>query len=490
MPNIEMAMRRSIRRGVGDILVDSLLRKRTITSSVDSVKNTFSSWDNCMEKTYCKWPIIAAIVIAVLIVLSIVWCIVRFLSCCDCCGGACDGKKDKPHKHLDTDVPPANQGYQAPTPMMGDTLPPTTAPQFAQFEIGKNGFAVEKNKVNEDALPPMPSWDAASKKRISTEEEKDAVELGELDPATGQKMPLMAGTATGTAPPSMMSAPGYSPYGQPVQTTSGPYTGATGDSSYNPNNQPQVSTQNFGRGQQGGRGYGQDQNGGQDQYVIQDQYGNTTAHNTGYDRAQNGQPERQYSNSSSGQYPSGPQRQYSNASHSTQQQYQTPYDSQSAVGGYGQPSRGPGSRGPVPGRMNSPLQSTPHPRSNPNRTASPLVSNGFGFGAPEEYPQTQSPSRYQQQPQTGYVQQQRPQPQSLQSYSSYAQSSAPSYRTRADPEPVEMDAGYSIPQAQYRGPPANGGGRSGGGGYGRGGGGYGGGGQIRDPPQNWDPVQQ
>ncbi|KUJ18458.1 uncharacterized protein LY89DRAFT_582374 [Mollisia scopiformis] len=54
MPHIATAMHRSLRRGVGEIILNSLVGKRTITGEVDSVKNTFSSWDNCMAKGYCK----------------------------------------------------------------------------------------------------------------------------------------------------------------------------------------------------------------------------------------------------------------------------------------------------------------------------------------------------------------------------------------------------------------------------------------------------
>jgi hypothetical protein len=56
MPHISTAMHRSVRRGVGDIVVDSLLGngRRGVAAELDSVKNTFSSWDNCMAKTYCK----------------------------------------------------------------------------------------------------------------------------------------------------------------------------------------------------------------------------------------------------------------------------------------------------------------------------------------------------------------------------------------------------------------------------------------------------
>ncbi|CCD45249.1 hypothetical protein BofuT4_uP050390.1 [Botrytis cinerea T4] len=55
MPHITTAMEWSRRRGIGEILVDSFLRKRSITGDVTSVKDSFSSWSNCMAATYCKF---------------------------------------------------------------------------------------------------------------------------------------------------------------------------------------------------------------------------------------------------------------------------------------------------------------------------------------------------------------------------------------------------------------------------------------------------
>lgn len=54
MPHITTSMQGSIRRGVGEILFDSLLGKRGIADEVSNVKDSFSSWDKCMEATYCK----------------------------------------------------------------------------------------------------------------------------------------------------------------------------------------------------------------------------------------------------------------------------------------------------------------------------------------------------------------------------------------------------------------------------------------------------
>lgn len=83
-------------------------------------------------------------------------------------------------------------------------------PKFATFETGPNGMAVEPMKVNDDALPPMPSWEQAQKRKISIEEEP--VPLQTLDPATGQQVPLMSGGAT-----SRSGTPVSSPYGQQGQ---------------------------------------------------------------------------------------------------------------------------------------------------------------------------------------------------------------------------------------------------------------------------------
>jgi hypothetical protein len=61
MPHISEAMARSMRRSVGEILVSSLMRRDAVTSAtgeVSSVKNTFSSWNNCMKASYCKFVVL------------------------------------------------------------------------------------------------------------------------------------------------------------------------------------------------------------------------------------------------------------------------------------------------------------------------------------------------------------------------------------------------------------------------------------------------
>ncbi|OCK89973.1 uncharacterized protein K441DRAFT_581554, partial [Cenococcum geophilum 1.58] len=63
----------------------TLLWRRDIASSTGDIKSTFSSWDKCMAKAYCKWPVIAVIIIGSCIVLSILFCLFR----CICCGAEC-----------------------------------------------------------------------------------------------------------------------------------------------------------------------------------------------------------------------------------------------------------------------------------------------------------------------------------------------------------------------------------------------------------------
>lgn len=103
--------------------------------------------------------------------------------------------------------------------MMGGALPARPEqPQYAQFEVGKNGFAVnQSNKLSEDALPPMPTWGDASKVHVR-EEEKDekGMELGELDPITGQQVPFGNG-GIDSHPNSPAVGKDESPYGRQVR---------------------------------------------------------------------------------------------------------------------------------------------------------------------------------------------------------------------------------------------------------------------------------
>ncbi|KAK0618200.1 hypothetical protein B0T17DRAFT_509750 [Bombardia bombarda] len=242
MPAVDVAMRRSLRGGFLDLLAASLrpaLQRRDIQGEITDVKMAFSSWDNCMQATYCKWPVIAIIIIGGLIIASIIWCIVRCaccgLSCCcscfqcfKCCGnccGCCDPPRGSRNKYLDEPYIPPNQQYKPQEPMnpawsrdpgyaMGPMSPavsrPAAAaaapPQFAEFDA-KSGAA------HEDALPAMPVWDEAGSKKVLVEEE--AVELKPLNkPEANAQNPAMMAGAIAQNP--SRSPENRSPYGPPL----------------------------------------------------------------------------------------------------------------------------------------------------------------------------------------------------------------------------------------------------------------------------------
>ncbi|PQE27482.1 hypothetical protein CJF31_00009100 [Rutstroemia sp. NJR-2017a BVV2] len=54
MPHITTAMEWSRRRGIGETMLDSFIRRRSVSGEISSVKDSFSSWSNCMAATYCK----------------------------------------------------------------------------------------------------------------------------------------------------------------------------------------------------------------------------------------------------------------------------------------------------------------------------------------------------------------------------------------------------------------------------------------------------
>jgi len=358
-------------------------------------------------------------------------------------------------------------------------------PQYAQFEVGKNGLAVSPAApLNEDALPPMPSWETAAKKHVLTEEEKNAVELGELDPTTGQKIPLMAGgVGSGiSAPPSPMNETGGGAYGahQGQGIGGNGYMDVPGDQYTQSQNLQHQNGREYGLADQyaqnqspydqngrsygrdapdqgrGGRGY--DMNGPvegagrgygptspQDPYANDNGYAGPNAVGGTYGRPP---PRRQHTGDSNRPFPPQQQRQYSNDTGRPQNQGRGYSDRPYQGDNYQQngPSRGPPSRGPGPGRMASP----------------PLNNNSgfdFGTGAQDQYSQRPAP------------------PSQQMSYgSSYNGSTAPpSYASRSQPPPDTSYRPYQAAPSQRRGPPPNlvpGGGRG------------------DRQPENWDPVQR
>ncbi|KAK2623985.1 hypothetical protein QTJ16_006619 [Diplocarpon rosae] len=517
MPHITAAMHASVKRGLVEILADSVLGRRAITDEITNVADAFSSWDNCMNAKFCKWPVIALIIVGGLILLSIATCVGRvcccgasccctcfsFLSCCDCCGGdSCAGKKDKPMKHLDSTsnvTPGAHHGYQAPAPMMGGALSASglTAgayrnvapsrpepPQYAQFEVGKNGLYVEPKPValHEDALPPMPSWDAAAKKHV--EDEKDAVELRNLESATGQNASLIAGAAaTGTAaPPSPTIGPGQSPLGaQPGQGAEGKgYMGIAGD--------------NYGQNQSAHNVNGRYGSPAPGQGGRQGAHG---AYGAGAPLGYEGEPQRQYSN---GQYSNigrpppnrpytgdssrtmAPGRQFTDRSYGSDnfQPNGPPRGPSRGPGPYGGfqngPPRGP-SRGPGPhdGYHNGPVPRGPsRGPGGPMRTASPF-NNVSGFDSVGGVPHSRAtppPQQYQNRSPPSRQNYGRQTPQTIeQGYFDDVSTAAPAYSSRMSPPPAEPAYPGYKPYTPVNQPPTSPGV-----------------GQVR-APQSWDPVR-
>ncbi|KAM7207070.1 hypothetical protein V8F33_000169 [Rhypophila sp. PSN 637] len=273
MPAVDVAMQRSLREGFMELLIASLrpaLTKRMDVASVEGqindAKTAFSSWDNCMQASFCKWPVIAVIIVGGLIIFSVVWCIIRCaccgMSCCcscfsclKCCGDCC-GCCDPPQKrakYLDDPYVPPDQGYKAPAPMLpfspaatmpshAHAMPPPpglqtgvtpqySAPQYAEFDVSKKPH-------NEDALPAMPSWEGAESKKIMVEEE--AVEMDQLKKPEASSAQNLAGPAGAVGAAGAVSAvgavgmggrgpnPGISPGNRSPYGPPGPAPGSNG----------------------------------------------------------------------------------------------------------------------------------------------------------------------------------------------------------------------------------------------------------------------
>ena len=204
--------------------------RRSTLSDIESSPQTFSSWHNCMQKSYCKyanlvtilttgqirsdqfrWPVIIGIIIASVVVFSVVWCCVRCLccglSCCCDCLTCCDSCRGRRKRSKYADGPPAfapYQGYQpAPAP------PVYEPPRFATFDAPSN-----TGKIHEDSLPAMPSWDTASSRRVEDHSLTEDMEMGNLGSHAGQQTGVVAtGARMGRGGYSQISDQAQSPYG-------------------------------------------------------------------------------------------------------------------------------------------------------------------------------------------------------------------------------------------------------------------------------------
>ncbi|RAH83640.1 hypothetical protein BO86DRAFT_417674 [Aspergillus japonicus CBS 114.51] len=229
--------------------VPAPLWARDIVSDLKSASSTFSSWDSCMSKAYCKWPVIAAIIVGGLIVLSVVACIVNCLccgiqcckGCCGCCSMCCPSPRNRQRKakHLDDPYPlpdmpgPMPGTMPPPMPVKSPYQAPQPPPVYRGTEVARFDAPTSPagSKFNEDALPAMPSWDNAVTKRVEdTGPHVEAVELESMnhvsrEPRRMPSAPRMNGGGVGGG--GYMGPP-------PVRTgTPGQYPIRTGTPDYN-----------------------------------------------------------------------------------------------------------------------------------------------------------------------------------------------------------------------------------------------------------------
>ncbi|KAL1844246.1 hypothetical protein VTJ49DRAFT_2303 [Mycothermus thermophilus] len=426
MPAVDVAMARSLRRGVLDLFVASLrpaVERRGLTEQINDVSTAFSSWDNCMQVTYCKWPVIALIILGGLIIFSVIWCIIRCaccgLSCCcscfsclKCCGnccGCCDPPRGSRRQYLDEPyIPPHHTGvgYKSPEPMHtgfgSAAIPPSQPkvpdyPQYATFDAS--------GKKDEDALPAMPSWEGAEQKKVLVEEE-EGVEMNALKKPEAAAMAGASGAVspTGSRSPVPRSPGPRSPYGPPDNNPGSngyfhangvdndPY--AHGAPSYNqpasgyrePGQGYGMGAAAMGPGRRSPRGY--PPNDGYND--IYDAYANN---DSGYGNNASGY-------GSSRDYPGGsgmPQSPYDNYGASQQQQQQQqPYPDDYNNGYASQPSQGYGSPRHQSPHGNNPAatsyDNSPYP-PDPRRSPAPQQgqygsgAGGGSYGAPRGPPQ-------------------------------------------------------------------------------------------------------
>ncbi|CAI7637582.1 unnamed protein product [Penicillium glandicola] len=153
---------------------------RDTASDLESVPSTFSSWDSCMAKSYCKWPVIVGIIV---------------------------GSEPPPVQNPVYQAPPAPPSYR------GAQRAPSfrAAPQTAHFDAPKS----PATHVNEDALPEMPTWAAAVEKHVEDPNYHEDVEMKSLNPPDRKQGAGTPGTAYSdySPNPTMGAVAGYRGFG-------------------------------------------------------------------------------------------------------------------------------------------------------------------------------------------------------------------------------------------------------------------------------------
>ncbi|KAJ5414203.1 hypothetical protein N7509_000830 [Penicillium cosmopolitanum] len=182
-----------------------------------------NSWDTCMAKSWCKWPVIVGIIVGSVIVIAILACVINCLccgyQCCKCCCGCCcpsGRRRNKQPKYYDD--PPL---HQPPPPSANPTYQSSPAPpvyrgatqtQTATFDTPKTA----NSHVDEDALPAMPTWANAVDKHVEDETHHEDVEMKPLDRKQGAGTPFRPGGSPGGA---------YSDYTNDNNISAGGYRG-------------------------------------------------------------------------------------------------------------------------------------------------------------------------------------------------------------------------------------------------------------------------
>ncbi|KAJ2893620.1 hypothetical protein MKZ38_008417 [Zalerion maritima] len=256
--HVDLARDLAAASGAIEATANEVIKREDISNTMTDVSTAFSSWDNCMAASFCKWPR----------------------------GGGGEGGK-----YLDEPYIPPNQGYTSNAPMAMGTASSSYGgaqksgpPQYADFDVNKN-------KGGDDALPEMPSWEGAASKKVMLEEgvELDQLKKTPAQNASSTNVPLMAGAVSaGPRSPSALNPPAPFPagaasngYGNSMTSVnSDPYAAAPAQSAYSRGaspygQQPQDQYGMAGAGGPGRRspgnspygngGYGQ-QGGGMDSY--------------------------------------------------------------------------------------------------------------------------------------------------------------------------------------------------------------------------------
>ncbi|KAJ6261127.1 hypothetical protein Dda_3792 [Drechslerella dactyloides] len=167
--------------------------RRGVQEDIASIPETLKSWDSCMAKEWCKYPVIAACVVGGLVLISMTWCCYRC-----CCRRRRKAKRSK-STFFNDPVPAYMTSGTTPTPNSnvgnnsynsnsrnsidrGNTNAAPSAVQYAYFETGTT------NPKNNDDLPVMPSWGGAKSEKVE-DTSVEVIELTEVDNNGRQQQP-------------------------------------------------------------------------------------------------------------------------------------------------------------------------------------------------------------------------------------------------------------------------------------------------------------